>query len=205
VAVTKFTPTTQAYVDSSTVRAGNAVNIDASSNNDTATVADGEATTANANLSVGVAVAIRDTDASNSATIASTTGKTSLSAPTIMVQAATPAVPSATPSVLNASASATSGASGTNVGVAGALALNIVSDTSEASVPSGSTVSTAGDVAFNAQDGVTETATAHPPVGLAGGSGGGALGVGASVALNIDKNTTLADLQDTAQLTGAHN
>jgi len=205
VAVTKFTPTTQAYVDSSTVTAGNAINIDASSNNNTSTVADGEATTANANLSVGVAVAISDTVASNTATIENTTGTTSLSARTISVQTATPAASAATPNVLNTSATATSGASGTNAGVAGALALNIVSNTSEASVPSGSTVSTAGDVAFNAQDSATETATAQPPVGFAGGSGGGALGVGASVALTIASNTTLADLQDTAQLTGAHN
>jgi len=205
VAVTKFTPTTQAYVDSSTVTATNAINIDASSNNNTSTVADGNATTSNANLSVGVAVAISDTDVSNTATVENTTGTTSLTAPTIMVQAATPTASSSTPDILNTSASATSGVSGTNIGVAGALALNIVSNTSEASVPSGSTVSMAGNVTFNAQDNATETASAQPPVGAVGGVGGGALGVGASVALNIDGNTTLADLQDTAQLTGANN
>ncbi len=91
------------------------------------------------------------------------------------------------------------------MGFAGALALNIVSDTSEASVPSGSAVSMIGDVAFDAQDNVTETATAHPPEEEVGAEGGGGLGVGASVALNIASNTTLADLQDTAQLTGANN
>ena len=60
-------------------------------------------------------------------------------------------------------------------------------------------------MAFNAQDSATETTTAQPPVGFAGGSGGGALGVGAAVALTIATNSTLADLQDTAQLTGAQN
>ncbi|MFI5455223.1 MAG: beta strand repeat-containing protein [Isosphaerales bacterium] len=205
VAVTKFTPTTQAYVDSSTVTAGNAINIDASSNNNTSTVADANATTSNANVSVGVAVAISDTDVSNTATVENTAGTTSLSAPTIMVQAATPTMSSSTPNILNTTASATSGVSGSNVGVAGALALNIVSNTSEASVPTGSTVSMAGNVTFNAQDNATETASAQPPVGAVGGSGGGALGIGASVALNIAGNTTLADLQDTAQLTGANN
>jgi hypothetical protein len=205
VAVTKFTPTTQAYVDSSTVTAGNAINIDASSNNNASTTADGDSTTSNANSSVGVGVAISDTDASNTATIESTTGKTQLSAPTINVQTATPGTPSPTPNVLSTAASATAGASGTSVGLAGALALNIVSNTSEACVPSGSTVSMDGNVAFNAQDSATETTIAQPPVGFAGGTGGGALGVGAAVALTIATNSTLADLQNTAQLTGADN
>ncbi len=90
VAVTKFTPTTQAYVDSSTVTAGNAINIEASSDNNTATTADGDSTTSNATLGIGVAVAISDTVSSNTATVESTTGATKLSAPTISVQTATP-------------------------------------------------------------------------------------------------------------------
>ncbi len=61
----------------------------------------------------------------------------------------------------------------------------------------------AGDVAFDAQDNATETTVAQPPVGFAGGTGSGAAGVGAAVALTIASNTTLADLQNTAQLTGA--
>ena len=43
VAVTKFTPTTQAYVDSSAVTATNAINIGASSDNNTSTTATGAA------------------------------------------------------------------------------------------------------------------------------------------------------------------
>ena len=205
VAVDKFTPTTQAYVDSSTVTATNAISIVASSNNNVGTDTDSSTSTANAGVSLAVAVSINDTVDSTTATVENTSGTTTLTAPTILVQAATPTTSAATPNVLNASAKATSGASGTDVGFAGALALNIVSDTSEASVPSGSAVAMIGDVTFDAQDSVTETATAHPPEEEVGGEGGGALGVGASVALNIASNTTLADLQDMAQLTGANN
>ncbi len=203
VAVTKFTPTTQAYVDSSTITAGGTIDIGASADNNATTSADGEATTSNSNLSVGVGVAISDAIASNTATVSSTTGTTTLTAPMITVGATSPAASSTDAHAI--SATATSGASGTNVGLAGALALNIVSNTTEAAVPSGSTVAMVGDVTFNAQNDVVETATAQPPVGFAGGSGGGALGIGASVALNIAGNTTLAELQDQAQLTGAHN
>jgi hypothetical protein len=202
VAVTKFMPTTQAYVDSSAVTATTAINIDASSDNNTSTVADGSATNDNSKNGVGVAVAINDTDASNTATVASTTGTASLSAPTVSVQATTPTASSS--DVHNDSASATAGASGSNVGVAGALALNFVSNTSEASVPTGSAVSIGsnGDVTFNAQDSVTEAATAQPAAGSV--ATGGKVGVGASLALNIATNTTQADLANTAQLTGAN-
>ena len=203
VAVTKFTPTTQAYVDSSTVTATNAINIGASSTNNTSTTADSDATTSNATLSVGVAVAINDSVVSNTATVSNTAGTTSLTAPTITVQAATPTTSDPTPNILNSTASATSGVSGLNVGAAGALALNVVSNTSEASIPSGSTVAMNGDVTFNALDTATETASSQPPF-LAVGGVGGKVGVGASVALDIATNTTLADLQNTAQLTGAN-
>ena len=89
--------------------------------------------------------------------------------------------------------------------MAGGLALNIVSNTSRGDGPVGHRPFPRWrNVTFNAQDSVTETATAQPPVGFVGGMSTGALGIGASVALNIDTNTTLAELADTAQLTGAH-
>ncbi len=208
LAVSRFTPTTQAYVDSSSITGTTAINIGASSDNNTTTVADGDATSSEATAGVGVAVAINDADESNTATVESTTGATTLSSPTISVQATTP---TASPTdIHDASASATAGASGAEIALAGSLAVNLVSNTSEASVPSGSTVTITnntqannGSVTFNAQDSANEAATAQPAG--AGASGGGAFGIGASIALNVDGNTTLADLQDTAQLTGANN
>ena len=202
VAITKFTPTTQAFVDSSTITAKHTININASADNNATTDTDASTTTANADNSVGVAVAINDTVATNTATLESTTGPASLSAGVINVAATAPTA--SDDDVHDDSASATSGVSGENVGVAGGLALNIVSNTTEATVPSGSTVTTVGDVAFHAQDSVSETATAQPPDGEVGGDAEDALGMGAGVALNIDSNTTLAELMDTAQLIGAH-
>ncbi len=200
------TPTTQAYVDSSTVTATSttatpALTIAASSENNTTTTANGSAT--GDTVGVGVAVAINDAVSNSQAWVASTTGTTAVTAPTIAVLADTAPASSPMPNILNSSASATSGGAAGTVALAGALAINLVSNTEEAYVPSGSTVSTAGDVTFNAQDNATEGASAQP-VG-AGSSGGSTLGVGASVALNIATNTTLADLQDTAQLTKANN
>ncbi len=94
VAVTKFTPTTQAFVDSSTITAGSTIDIGASSDNNAITTADGKATTSNSNLSVGVGVATSDAIASNSAMVESTTGTTTLTAPTIAVGATSPAASS---------------------------------------------------------------------------------------------------------------
>ncbi len=202
VAVTKFTPTTQAFVDSSTITATKAINVSSSADDNATTDADASTTTANADNSVGVAVAINNTAAINTATLESTTGQASLTAPAINVAATAPVASG--DDVHDDSSSAISGVTGENVGVAGGLALNIVSNTTEASVPSGSTVSTVGDVTFNAQNSVTEAATAQPPDGEIGGEAEDALGMGAGVALNIDTNTTLADLEDTAQVTGAH-
>ncbi len=119
VAVTKFTPTTQALVDSSTVTATNAINIGASANNNTQTVSNASSATSTGSVGVGVGVAVSDVVASNTASLESTTGATSLSAPTINVQAAIPGMSgpsSATPNILSDSVSATAGASGSEVG-----------------------------------------------------------------------------------------
>ncbi len=215
VAVTRFTPTTQADVDSSKVTATNAINIDSTANNNTSTAATGSTTTSNAQNSVGVAVAISDTVVNNTATVENTLGTaspTSLTAPTILVQSGTPTATAATPD-LSTSASATSGVYATSDGVAGALALNLVSNTTEAAVANNSNqanplpaiVSMAGNVTFNAQDTASETAAAQPPGVFVGGQAGSGFGLGAAVALNIDSNTTKADIQDEAQLTGANN
>ena len=85
-----------------------------------------------------------------------------------------------------------------------------MSNTSAATVPSGSTVTITnntqaddGGVTFNAEDSANEAATAQPAG--SGASGNGSFGIGASIALDIGGNTTLAELANTAQLTGANN
>ena len=196
-AITNFTPTTAAYVNAASITATNSINVQASSDNNTSSVADGSATTGN--VGVGVAVAIDHTNATNTATLE---GAASLSAPSVMVQALTPAASMS--DVHTYGAQATSGASGQNVGVAGALAINIVSNTSEASVAAGSHVTASGspNLTLNSQDTATEPASALPSNG---GGVAGKVGIGLSVALNIDTNSSKADLGDQALLTGVHN
>ncbi len=191
VAVTDLTRDTEAYIASTGQITGtSAINIDSSSSTNDSTTADGSATIGT--TGVGVAVAIDLAHATNEASIQA---DANLSAPVITVQALTPGSNSF-------GAQATSGPGGTNVGVAGAVAINLVFNTSDAAITAGNTlaVSSGDDVTLNAQNTITETASALP---FTGGSMGSQVGVGASLALNIATNTAQADLENTAQLTGA--
>ena len=191
LAVTDLTRDTEAYIASTGQITGTtAININSSSTTNDSTTADGSAT--NGSTGVGVAVAIDLAHATNEASIQA---NAKLSAPAITVQALTPGVS-------GYGTQATSGPGGTNVGVAGAVAINLVSNTSDAAVTTGNTlaVSSGDNVTLHAQNNVTETASALPSTG---GSKGSNVGVGASLALNVATNTAQADLENTAQLTGA--
>ncbi len=103
----------------------------------------------------------------------------------------------------DSTATADSGAGSTNVGVAGALAINVGDGTSQANLPAGSAVTSnaaGGNVTVQAFDTPQDTATADATA-IAGGTpvgdveeSGGIAGVGASVALNISSNTAEADV-----------
>ncbi len=156
LAVTDLTPETEAYIASTGQITGTtAINIQSSSSTIDATTADGSATIDA--TGVGVAVGIDLAHATNEASIQA---NAKLDSPAITVQALTPGSSSY-------GAQATSGPGGTNVGVAGAVAINLVSNTSDAAVDSGSTlaVSSGDDVTLNAQNNVTETASALPFTG----------------------------------------
>ena len=205
VAVTKFTPTTQAYVDSSTVTADNAINIDASSNNNTATTADGDSTTSNASCQRRGRG--RDQRHRRRATRPRSRARPARPACQLRRSMSRRRRPRRSRSDAERAQSPRRrpprGRRARTSELAGALALNIVSNTSEASVPSGSTVSMAGDVTFNAQD-TRHRDQRRPAAGrVRRGHRGQRVGVGAAVALTIASNTTLADLENTAQLTGA--
>lgn len=87
------------------------------------------------------------------------------------------------------------------VGVAGALAVNVVNNSSTASIQPGATVAVGGaNVNLVTNNKATESATAKPS-GL--GASGGSLGVGAAVALNLATNTTKAVVGDNAVLSNA--
>ena len=104
-------------------------------------------------------------------------------------------------------ASATSGAGASNVGVAGSLALNVVINSHEAEVQGqtlGTTVNAgSGDVLVQAADVDTSTATGAAQVAAASSGSSSKVGVGATLAVNVVVDSTLAELTDGAALTSA--
>ncbi len=111
-------------------------------------------------------------------------------------------------------ATATAGAGGTDVGVAGGLAINLVSASSQATIgqsyaippaTSGATVTITsggtGAVSLTAEEDANSTVSAMPAPGSP--SSGGSVGVGASLGLDIVSNTALAELADNVMMTGA--
>src|SRR4030095_5347090 len=103
--------------------------------------------------------------------------------------------------VNTSAATATSGAGANDVGVAGALALNVVGNSSNALIKSGAAVAITGggDVSISADNASSSTSSAVP------GTGGGNTGIGASVALNFSSESSKAALENSASLTGADN
>ncbi len=95
-------------------------------------------------------------------------------------------------------ASATSGAGATNVGVAGAVAFNLIDASSSAQVAAGTvTVTGKGDVAVKSDEAASSIAQSLTA------AKGGKVGVGASVALNTVVTKSTAAIADGADLTGA--
>ncbi len=174
--------------------------------NDTDGLAKGDGSaTAGANTSstsVGVGIAINYVRATNQATV----GNGSVSSQGLTVEALmnTTAPGDTDQGTSNFTAMAVSGASGSGgTSGAGALALNIVTNTSQAQVAPTAQVTvnqggSAGDVALTAANTSTTTATATSQAS-------GKTGIGASVALNIITNNADAQILDGATLTGAHN
>lgn len=102
------------------------------------------------------------------------------------------------------SANAKSGAGASQVGVAGALAVNVVVNTSEALVEgeSGTTVDADdGDVAIKAASDSASTVTSGATV--TGTDQNAKVGVGASIGVNVVVNTTKAEVEDGATLADA--
>lgn len=94
--------------------------------------------------------------------------------------------------------SATSGAGATDVGVAGSLAVNVVSVDTAALLASGAEVDAGGgDVLLEAVNDSSSSASATP---AEGGATGDTVGVGASVAVNVTRLSTRAELEDGAAL-----
>ncbi|MCX5734321.1 MAG: LEPR-XLL domain-containing protein, partial [candidate division NC10 bacterium] len=201
VAVTDLTSSTRAYLAThQTVTTAGQLSLESLDHSDASASADGSAT-GSASTGVGVAVAINLAHVSNTAYLG---GTGAISAHAVAVHAGLTPRAGETPLVQAFSATAVAGATAGSVGVAGALALNVVDATSSAVIQSGATVTITGggDATLTAANTTVSTASATP---ANEGAAAGSVGVGASVALSIINVTTLAKLEDTAILTGAHN
>ena len=193
LAITDLTRQTQATLTSTGAIAGAAgIAVNSSATTGSNTSADGSATAGGNAPGVGVAVAINRVHATNSATLG---GSLNLTSSSITANASNPGT-----DVF--SAKATSGAGSSKVGVAGALALNLTSDTATATLAPGSTLVAGGaDVGFTAGNVVTDNATATAK-SQASGKG---IGIGGSVALNLTGAGTSASLGSGSSIVSARN
>src|SRR4029453_12438685 len=153
--------------------------------------AKGDASPANGGPGVGVGVGINITILTPHAYIAN---NAIVNAATVTIEAVAPASGQST-----TNAEAKSGAGGTSgLTFAGALAVNVLVADTTAEVKAPTAVTLNGNVTLTAISGFINTATAE-----ANGSGGSS-GIGASVAVNVVDDTTVAQVADGAVLNGAH-
>jgi hypothetical protein len=194
-AVSFVLATTSAYVaptnsaSTHTLNLGSLHKIHAGTKNNSS--AKGDASPANGGPGVGVGVGINITILTTEAYIAN---NAVVNATTITIEALAPASGSST-----TNAEAKSGAGGTSgLTFAGALAVNVLVADTTAEVRAPTAVTLNGNVSLTAISGFTNTAKAE-----ANGAGG-STGIGASVAVNVVDDTTVAQVEDGAVLNGVH-
>jgi len=201
VGVSVLTTSTQAVIDTTgLVHTDGALSLTSTALNSADVVADG--TSATGGIGAAQAVGLNIGVLSNEARIAD---NAQVEAVGITLSAVSPDGESNT-----FSTSATSGAGGTNVGVAGALGVNVLVNTTIASLEGDADAGGAGamadaggsDVRIEARNVSESTLDVGADVEL--GSGGSALvGVGASVGINVGVNIARAEIGDKAGLLGA--
>ncbi|WP_299742259.1 leukotoxin LktA family filamentous adhesin [Devosia sp.] len=195
--------------DAVAVSAGGALTVRAVGNADGKVTASGSAVSTDgvpaSQVGIGAAVAVNKVATATTARL----GVASYSAGAVTVEAlkadvaALLANPASTATRTDTYlASATSGAGGSKVGIAGSLGLNLIDTESSARIAAAAivTITGAGAVSLKADNRSTATAEALP---VETGATGGKVGVGVSAAINIIANRSIAELEDTAVLTGA--
>ncbi|RRS02329.1 LEPR-XLL domain-containing protein, partial [Aquabacterium soli] len=206
VAVNLGTSSTEASIGNAltgrTVVSTGAVSVKATADTDGSAVADGTAVVnsqgggngGNSGVGVGAAVAINAVDVVNTAFVGNNSSVTS-NGLTVSADGPTAGAQHVF------SATSTSGAGGGSVGVAGSLAINVVTVDTQARLGSGATIvqTGGGSVTLKAGSNSSDTAQAKPQ-GLAQGS---SVGIGASVAINVVDEITRAAVENTASVTGA--
>ncbi|WP_312523058.1 hypothetical protein [Anaerospora sp.] len=184
----------EAYtMDGRTINAGGKLTVAAAHFADDSAKADGAAV-GTASVGIGAAVAINTVDASSSATIGIAEHH---------VKGAEVRAEALDDKTSLFSAEAMSGAGAGKVGIAGSFALNSVDNTAEAQIKTGAKVNAhEGDIAIFAETLTSHSARAVPTEG-GGTTGGSKLGVGASVALNLVDESTIATIAQNAQVLDA--
>ena len=195
VSVSIYLPTTEVRVDSSGTisTTGGDVTL-AALQTDTISATASGANTSDAATGVGVGVALGVVESDVTAMLGGTT--TYQGAPTVSVSATLDAAGGYT-----ADAEAGAGSSA-QTGVAGALAINVVTTDTLATVADGARLSLNGAALVLNASATTETTTEATPT-EAGGASGTDLGIGASVALYVGNNDVRAALEGDALGDGA--
>ena len=151
-----------------------------------------DASASGTQVSIGAAASVNAITSTNTARL----GAATYTANGVTVSALK-ATPPNTPHVDSFITSAKSGAGGTKVGIAGALALNLINSSSVAAISSTSIVNAGtGASIISADQQMIATASAAPLDDSA--TSGGKVGIGASVALNLITSTSTAQIEDGA-------
>lgn len=179
-----------AMPDGQDISAGGRLTVSATNGTDGTVSSDASASAAQ--IAIGAAAAVNAITSTNTASL----GAATYSANGITVSALT-ATPSGTPHVSTFNTAAKSGAGGSKVGIAGALALNLIDASSSATVSGTSIVDAeTGASVIAADQQMTASATAAPLDDSL--TSGGKVGIGASVALNLITSTSTAEIEDGA-------
>ena len=194
VAISDIGSTTQASLGSSgALTATGPVTVSSRALNQSNVTGDGSS--AAGDVGIGVGVAVNVVRATNDAWVSQSVNSIGLIIQALMA------------GVLETnqySASASSGAGASDVGIAGAVAVNIVENRTRARLMGTAVVAAGGgNVAVNATNESTSTSKAVPTED--GGVSGDSVGIGASVALNVITNQVIASFEDSSQVTGANN
>jgi hypothetical protein len=191
VAISVYTPTTEAFVNGATLTTTGALALSATATETVSVKADGSKTSSSG-TGVGVGVALGFVTGE---TLAWVGGTTSLTASSVALSAVLHADNTYTAEAVSGSGD------GAETGVAGAFALQVIRNDVTAALRSGAAVSIGNNagVTLTATSATKAVTTAMPDtVGAAS-----ELGIGASVALLVAETVTSAVIEDTANLAGA--
>lgn len=207
VGVNIATHKTQAVLpDALSISAGKGLTLSSANNTDGQVTTNGT-TVGTAAVGIGAAVSINLVKSSNQALLGDGAGPTgidvhagsvTLSALKSDLASSTIPAPGRTDQYL---ASATAGAGSGKVGIAGSLALNLIDTESLAQIRPGAEVTIVpGDTGAIHLSADARSSVSGQALPAEGGASGSKVGIGASVAVNIIANRSVAEVQNTAKL-----